>query len=489
MAEAKAQVRCPHCTRMADPDKIPGEGDIICVQCGLNLLTGQKILSPGGGVREIAPRKPRALWLYAAAPALVLLLAAALGAAYYLTRDPVAEATALAISGNTLEATRLTDLRLEQNPTDLRARMLRGRLAWRAQDYARATQDFTAILDLEPRNEQAAALAMLSVSRLSGPNALQQQTGLYQRVLETQPENRTAQHLLALALGASGRLEEQIAAMDRLEAQGAGDDPFLMQMRGAALALLGRRSEAELSFASAANAGDTGGLATLAQGLLASMNGDAAKAEQLLSASNNTAGEAGALAGARLGLLQMARGEYEPAVGVLRRAADAGNEEARFFHAVALRQVRLTQEATAALTAIRDKGSKFAASAALELALMALESGNVDQAEENLRQAANAGDTSARYQTMQGKLYLAQGRDAEALQTFRQAIHNQPDYAPAHLEQGLLHVKNGMTDDGIASLEKYIELAGDTIAGAVPEVRLLVSQLKQTAPAPAGAPR
>jgi hypothetical protein len=31
MAEAKAQVKCRFCSRMADPEKVPGEGDIICV--------------------------------------------------------------------------------------------------------------------------------------------------------------------------------------------------------------------------------------------------------------------------------------------------------------------------------------------------------------------------------------------------------------------------------------------------------------------------
>lgn len=481
MAEAKAQVRCPFCTRMADPEKVPGEGDIICVQCGLNLLTGQQIQRPGGDVPEASPARRRSAWLFAAAPALVVVLAASLGVIYFLTKDPVAEAIALARAGNTLEATRMMDARLEQQPADISARMLRGRLAWQAQDYARATQDFGAVLDQEPRNETAAALAMLAVSKTQGGDALARQTALYQRVLESQPDNVTAQRLLALALGASGRYDEQVAAMERLGAQ-AGEDAFSLQMRGAAMALLGRHSEAELNFSSAAAAGDTGGMATLAQGLLASMNGDDAKATELLASVQGGGEEVRSLAGARLGMLQMARGDYEPAVASLRSAAATGsNEDARFFHALSLRQVRLTQEALVALTEIRDARGKYAGPAALELTLMALETGDLEEAQENLRQAATSDlSASTRYLTIQGKIYLAQGQEPEAQQSFRQAIQADANYAPAHLEDGLLNVKRGITEQGIASLEKYLELAGDTTSGAVPEVRLLVSQLKQT---------
>lgn len=478
MAETKAQVRCPYCTRMADPDKVPGEGDIICVQCGLNLLTGQQIQQPGQA-RDAPAKRRRPTWIfYAAAPAMLVLAAVIVGVAYFLTKDPVKEATTLAAANNTLEARHLLDTYLEKRPDDITALMLRGKLLWRQQDYSGAAADFEAVLVKEPKNEGAATLAALSVSRLKDPA---RQTSLYQRILEASPENTTAQRLLALTQGANGKYDELVAAVERMSPQ-AGD-AFALQMRGAALALLDRRSEAELSFTDAAKTGDDSGVSTLAQGLLASMSGDDKKAEELLSTVQGAGPEVSALANARLGLLHMARGDYEAALPLLRKANESvGRAESEFFHAVCLRQLRLTQEATQALTAIRDARGDFASQAALELALMALEAGDVDQAEENLRQAQAKGPVSAKLQTVQGKIYLAKGQEVEAQSTFKQAIQTDPNYAPAHLENGLLYVKRTITDEGIKELRKYLELAGDTVAGGVPEVRLLLSQLEQTNP-------
>jgi tetratricopeptide (TPR) repeat protein len=468
---------------MADPDKVPGEGDIICVQCGLNLLTGQQIQQPGR-VRETPAKRRRPAWIfYAAAPALLVLTAAAIGVAYFLTKDPVKEAVALAAANNTLEAKHILDGHIEKRPDDIPALMLRGKLLWKQQDYTAAASDFEAVLVKEPRNEAAATLAALSVSQLKDPA---RQTALYQRILEASPDNAMAQRLLALTQGASGKYDDLVAALERMSGE-TGSEAFTLQMRGAALALLDRRSEAELSFTDAAKTGDDTGVSTLAQGLLASMNGDDEKAKQLLGTVQGTGPEVSALASARLGLLHMARGDYEAALPLLRRANEnGGRDESAFFHAVCLRQLRLTQEAKQALTTMRDARGEYASQAALELALMALDGNDVEQAEENLRQAQAKGTVSAKMQTVQGKIYLARGQDVEAQSTFKQAIQTDPEYAPAHLENGLLYVKRSITDEGIKSLQKYLDLAGDTVAGGVPEVRLLLSQLQQTAPGAAG---
>jgi protein O-GlcNAc transferase len=486
VATAKNQVRCPFCTRMADPEKVPGEGDIICVQCGLNLLTGQQIQQTGLTTRgDDPPRRGRRwVWLFALAPAL-LVLAGLAALAYVLLKDPVQEATELAAKGNTLEAQHLLDEYISTAPEDSRARMLRGKLLWTAQDYERAAQDFEAVLSREPRHEDAAQLAMLSVSKLQGGQAAARQMALYQKVLEAQPENATAQRMLALAHGAAGNYAGQAASIERLKAQGV-DDSFMEQMRGAALALQGRRSEAELAFTEAARSGDTGGMAQLAQGLLASMNEDEARARQALDQAARAADpDVAQLAAARLGLLHMAAGEYEKALPLLRRATESGvSEEARYFHALCLRQLRLNAEAHTALLAVRDGNSKYAPDAAMELALMALEANDPDAAEQHLRAAGDKGRESARMQTVQGRIYLARGQHAEAQQNFRLAVNTDPAYAPAHLENGLLYITRGLTAEGIRELQEYLELAGDTVSGGVPEVRLLLSQLQETNAAP-----
>ena len=55
-----------------------------------------------------------------------------------------------------------------------------------------------------------------------------------------------------------------------------------------------------------------------------------------------------------------------------------------------------------------------------------------------------------------------------------------PAYAPAHLEAGLLNIKQQRFADGVAQLDQYLTLLGpDAERPEFEGVRTLVSQLKQ----------
>ncbi|MEK7795161.1 MAG: hypothetical protein AAB353_11555, partial [Candidatus Hydrogenedentota bacterium] len=77
------------------------EGDIICVVCGTNLLTGQKVSEA---------RKPSKsgtsyrAWAAGGGAALLLLVAAVVAWVYITTRDPVRIALELVEQGDQLKA-------------------------------------------------------------------------------------------------------------------------------------------------------------------------------------------------------------------------------------------------------------------------------------------------------------------------------------------------------------------------------------------------
>ena len=53
------------------------------------------------------------------------------------------------------------------------------------------------------------------------------------------------------------------------------------------------------------------------------------------------------------------------------------------------------------------------------------------------------------------------------------------EYAPAHLEMGLIQVKREVLSEGLQELERYIEIVGPTRAGPnLERTKELIEQLK-----------
>ena len=157
---ADKKVPCPFCDRMADPEKVPGEGDIICVQCGMNLLTGMKV-NRGEAPKRSGSSIP-VLPILGLAGAAIVVIAIAVGAFMLLTRDPVERARQAGRGGNVLEGIEILDAHTAKNPEDATAHLVMGQLYWQSGDYARAAEKFNTASRLDPGNEEAALLSVVA---------------------------------------------------------------------------------------------------------------------------------------------------------------------------------------------------------------------------------------------------------------------------------------------------------------------------------------
>ena len=448
------------------------DGDIICSRCGVNLLTGEKIAAEQAGSRG-----PSARWVIGSLLALVLVVALVAAAAYYVLRDPVAQARQVARAGNVLEAINILNAHISRQQNDAEAHKTLGQLYWDTKDYSSAAESFATAATLNPDDVDLGLMAAVSASRLTGEIARVLQVDALKRLAERHPDNARVRYLYALVLGSTGDAAAEVAELEALL-----DTPNGAAYRddlGVAQALTGDLDTARATLESAQPGGNT----DAAQGFVASLLGDDAGAQEELISALEQGSNIQALAGARLGMLLMSQGRFEEALPRLR---DAKNSDppvaiAEFFHALALQANGLNTEALQAFDRIALGKGEYSDDAAVQMALLFLDQGDLSRAQESLRKATAAGGDSAKLATIQGKVYLAQGDQAQAQQSFRLAISRDADYAPAYLENGLLFVARGMMSDGLEELRHYLDMIGPDAQGVrYAEIEMLVNQLQQT---------
>jgi tetratricopeptide (TPR) repeat protein len=79
-----------------------------------------------------------------------------------------------------------------------------------------------------------------------------------------------------------------------------------------------------------------------------------------------------------------------------------------------------------------------------------------------------------------GNFYLRRDDPAGALSRFREALHNDPDYAPAYLGLGRVYEKMHDPEKALAAYEKYLqELPSDRAAARARGVHRAISRLKR----------
>jgi len=218
-----------------------------------------------------------------------------------------------------------------------------------------------------------------------------------------------------------------------------------------------------------------------ALGYVSSLEGDSFAAADALSAVVTGGQDTDTEAKTRLGLLYMAQGQFAQALPLL-RPADGGkpSDSARFFYALCLQTSGMADEALLDFEKLVNGGGKFAEDAAVQMAMVYLQRGQIDPAAEATRKARKFG-SSARLHTLEGSIAALQGSESDAQEQFRTAIQADADYPAAHLEQGLMYVRRGVLNEGIRELELYMTLADPAIPGGrINEVELLIKQLKQT---------
>ncbi|HIJ66157.1 MAG TPA: tetratricopeptide repeat protein [Candidatus Hydrogenedentes bacterium] len=470
---------CPNCHALVQ------DGDIICVACGTNLLTGQKIVEEkketAKASRNVSLWMLVALGIIAAAIILVLVLL------LIFTRDVVAKAAELGRQGRVVEAVSILEKRVEKHPDDARARFELGKLQWQARQYQAAAAAFEAVSEQAPKNLDAALFTVLCLAEADDERSQRRQVEALERAAAEYPANGEVWHLLALARGVNNDITGQIDAFEtvlKLDPANARAKAHL----GMVQALGGDYDGAEryLNEALRDNPGDADSVA--AAGFVAGLQGNEAVAvERLEQAAATTSTPIASLAETQLGLIRIAQGRPGEALAHLEGAVNARRDRpsVRFFYGLALEAAGRSDEAWDQFEGLAKEEGPYAAEASVRLAQLALERGDTTTARNALDRAERLGNQTAALYTLRGRLHVALGEDNAAQDAFKKAIRADGAYAPARLERGLLFIKNQVFNEGARELKRYLELVDADLPDARADaVRVVIEQLGESNRAP-----
>ncbi len=470
---------CPNCARPVQP------GDIICLACGTNLLTGQKIV-----MENKAPQKAggggmlRWLGMVAGGLFLVVLLGGGGFLAARMLRNPVDSARQLAAQGNIPEALNKLQAYVQNKSGDRDARVLQGKLFWQGQQYAKAADALEAAYKLDTKNAETGFLAVVAAGRLSGDDGLKKQAVILREILAGTPGNEHAVRLLAMTLGALGDFSAQDTLSQDLRDNPALADGSLQTTFGVGRALQRGLPEAEEMLRKARAVAPESGDAAAALGFVLNLEGQSEAAEEALAKAVELNTSVAGMAKMQLGMLYLQSGKYEKALTLFNGAKAELKDDPRqpFYAALALELTGLGTEALVEYERISTGNGPFAGPAALQMAGLYVKKNQPDKALLSVRRATELGVSSARLFTVQGQVQAQQANPNEAEQSYRRAIQADANYPGAHLELGLMLVGKNAVADGVRELDRYLELTADKAAGTPRrnEVELLVNQLKQT---------
>ncbi len=481
--EARAAQTCPNCHALVQ------DGDIICVACGTNLLTGQKIAGGGKSVPQV--ERSRLFWIVASVIVVALLLMAVLFLAYAFTRDPVQHAMELAAANKEIEAGAILTNHLKKRPNDARALALMGKLDWKRGRFAEAADSFEKASEADRKNADPAMMAVLSLSSQGGADARERRINILKRIVQDFPDDLEAQYLLGLEQGAANDVDGEIQTLKKIIDKDPNNAEAALGL-GIAEAIKGDFAGARPLLEKAGQHPDQSGDAAAALGFAAGLAAkpDAAIEELRSAVAGNTSAKSQALT--RLGMLLVAQGRMEEGQPYLAEAVTANkdNLQAQFFHGVCLQGRGLTPEAINAFELAAAKQGPLASEALVRIGELQLLQGNPQKARDAIEKAEAAGVSTAALYTIRGRLHLALGEDDKARENFAKALKADSNYAPAHLENGLLQIKQQSIEEGVRELEKYLALIDPTQPGTrAAEVQAMVNHLKQAAgkqAAPAG---
>ena len=468
---------CPSCGAVVQ------DGDIICVACGTNLLTGQKIAEE---TKQRAVRERRVSpFLIGGVVALLLAVIAAAAAVYYVAgRDPVQKALELSRGRDFLAASGILNKHLDKRPDDARAHFLLGKVYWHTNQYLNAAGAFERAARLDPTNVEAGLMAVLCLASMTTQDTLARQVAILKDLAQAAPENVQAQYLLALAYGIRGNGDGQVEALRKV-LELAPDHGNAQQQLGVALALRQAYAEAERELGKAQQQGANPADTIAALGFVAHLQGNAEDAAARLTASLDLEAKTSIRteAMARLALILASQGRFNEAMPYLEEviAKQPDIRAAKFCHALGLAARGATAEALQEFEALGQQRGGFAVEANIHAAHLCLAEGDDERAQQAIERASSFGGAGAVFETMRGRVMARTGQLRQAQTAFRKAVQDDPSYAPAHLEYGLALIRRELFDDAVPELDEYLNLVDRKDPEArTDEVQTLVDQLRQT---------
>lgn len=473
---SKKRQTCPSCKALVQ------DGDIICVVCGTNLLTGQKI---GEEMQAQSEQKSRTPLVLAAIAVILLIFILGVSWFYVYRGDPVNRALRLIENGDYFNAETILAEHVDRVPDDERAWVELGRAQWHGNKFAAAARSFETVVGLNSSNTEAAKWAVASLAASGAQGVENRQIAMLSQVVANEPRNEDAKYLLGLAKGASQNVSGQIETMNQMTGLGA-----LARLRdlslGVALALEGKHSQAQQKLNSQGlSPSASNGSFQVASGFISGLEGDRQAALQRLKASID-AGETAAAQWEALiqyGKLLMEEGRFQEAEPHLRKAMDLrpSRPMGAYLHALCLSAVGSFPAALSEFESILTRQGNFASEAGAQAATIYLSMGNTERASDTITRATSLGRGSASVHTVRGRVMASQGNNRAALDAFSAAKRLDTDYAAAYLESGLAYLRQEMLGQALREFTTYLEKVGEDVAGTrAYEIRTLVNQLYQT---------
>lgn len=474
---------CPSCKALVQ------EGDIICVACGTNLLTGQKVKDekargaskPGSNIKLLVI-------------GLVLVIIVLLGAVFasILMRDPLKQALKLSEEGRNTEAITMLEKYVEDDATDARARFELGRLLWRVNQYTRAASSFDKAQALEPENIDMSYLTVISLAQQNMDATRDMQIRALDRASKNMkdgakgPGEHRLLYLLGLANGSNDNVDEQVNALNAAQIIDPGDVDTRTHL-GVALALRSEYDLAQERLEAALELEPQSAEIKAAAGYVARLSGDSEGAVESLSGALRSGGDVDSTVLVQLGVELISQGRYAEAESHLMRALsmDQNNLSAMFFHGTCLKALGRNFDALEVFQAIGriDGEGPFAADAAVQEAQLFVAQDEVLQARSAIERAQLLGASGPVLSTVSGIVHTRTNELEAAQIDFNNAINADPSYPAAHLEVGLLYVRRSMLREGIRELTRYLELIDASeraSSSSARQVESLVEQIQQT---------
>lgn len=421
------------------------------------------------------------------AAALVIVLAvvaAAGGYGWYLfTRDPVDLALEAKLAGRTEEAAQMLRDTVAANPQNARAHFELGRIYLDRKQNDEAANAFQNAYTNNARHREAYLMTAVALALQGNEANRSREITALETMVEHFPSDFAGWYLLGLARGTQGNTQGQIEALR----QAVSIEPTqsdAKRLLGVGYALQGDYRQAEATLAEALQQGGSAPAVQATLGFVANQQGQFPVAIDRLRQGTLGDIDIKAQASTQLGILLLAEGDAAGAQQALNEAynRDSTNGVVRFFRALAMRARGLQPEALVEFEGLAATEDPMAAEAAVQAAQIYLATGDRDKAREQIERAGVLNATGPVYFTTRGRVAAARDDLATAQESFRRALQADPNFAPAHLEQGLLLVRRELLSQGIKELERYVELVGPNQPEAhADEIALLIEQLRQAA--------
>jgi len=435
--------KCPHCGAELKP------GDIICVQCGTNLLTGGRVVT-----KKRAKRARGGRGVLVAALIAVIVLAGVGVAVWYYRHDYATEARRLFLDNQLTEAADSYEKALRRNEHDPRLNFESGLVALELGDYQKAAERFARVIEVDPANTRAQML--LGVTYALSGNLISELTALERAV--TDSPNAQTHFVLGLAYTIAERRKEGLEQLRSAVSLEPNNSEY-RRLLGAAYVGLGMYAEAiellETALAQEPRNPET----QLLAGISYTAQGDTENAVTLLAAAAEARTAYEASVRYYLGVAYALSGQYGEAVRELKESLrlQPDNPTAHLALGLTYSIEGRSQEALYEFDKIGDTMSFEAASSSAEGGRILIDQGEIGRAEQRIRKALEADPDNYMAHVAMGYLYSKQGNNAEAVREYREAIRLNPEGAAAHLFLAVHYANEKDFGEAARELEKYAE--------------------------------